>query len=107
MSDDILLQAKAREAIQQGVLPRSSPDSVRGGPATGASCDICGTATIAGEFELEFEFTHSSKSGRTRYHAHPRCFSIFSREALGRAIYPSTQQFAESRNSTAPGDDAS
>ena len=80
MSDDSLLQARVREAMQAGNLPKRSPDELWGGPATGARCAVCGTSITPGEVELEFEFTRERKSGLARYHAHPRWFSIFSRE---------------------------
>jgi hypothetical protein len=80
MSDESHLQAKVREAMETGTLPKRSPDELWGGPATGARCAVCDAPTRPGEIELEFAFTREPKSGRARYHAHPRCFSIFSRE---------------------------
>jgi hypothetical protein len=99
LSDDILLQAKAREAIQAGHLPKCSPHEVWGGPATGVDCAVCGAPTIVGGVELEFKFPVGSKLGRTTYYAHPRCFSIFSREVaalLGETVSPGARRFAES-----------
>jgi hypothetical protein len=110
MSDDnSLLQAKAREAMQTGDLPRRYPDELWGGPATGARCAVCGASTIPGDVELEFEFIHDSQ--RSKYFAHPRCFSIFSRELedlLGQAANPGTQQTAEpTERAAVRGDSAS
>jgi hypothetical protein len=73
-----LLHSKAREAIRAGNLPLRSPDKLWGGPATGDRCAVCGVSTTPGELELEIEFTR--EGGRTRYHVHPLCFSIFNRE---------------------------
>jgi|RhiMethySRZTD1v2_1073278.scaffolds.fasta_scaffold00140_39 hypothetical protein len=78
LNNDSVLLAKAREAMQTGDLPRRYPDELWGGPATGARCAVCGATTTPGDIEVEFEFTRDSQ--RTKYHAHPRCFSIFSYE---------------------------
>ena len=75
-----LLHSKAREAIRAGNLPSRSPDRLWGGPATGDRCAVCGVSTTPGELELEIEFTRDSEGGRTTYHVHPLCFSIFNRE---------------------------
>ena len=91
--NDSLLQAKAREAMQAGALPKRAPDRMWGGPATGARCAVCGASTEPGEVELELEFTRES-SGRTRHFVHPSCFSIFRLEVervLRVAARPGTQ----------------
>ena len=78
MSDDGLLQARVREAMQAGSLPRRPPDKLWGGAATGARCAVCGSPTTRGEVELELEFAADPDAGRSAmYYVHPRCFLIF------------------------------
>ena len=102
------LQARVREAMQAGTLPKRSPDEVWGGPATGARCAVCEALTILGEVELEFTFTRDSE--RSTYYAHPGCFSIFSRELEappGQTADHGTQQTAKSTEAGARGDSVS
>jgi hypothetical protein len=98
MSDDSLLEAKVREAVLAGSLPKRLPDKLWGGSAIGDPCALCGESTTLGEVELELEFTRDSDRARTTYHVHPCCFSVFSLELRRRFkqnVYPDTQPAAE------------
>src|SRR5689334_13522104 len=94
MSDDGRMQGSSDHPIQLGKLPRRNPDKLWGGPATGASCTICGEPTVSGSVELELEFTNDSDGRTTTYRVHPHCFSIFNLELerLGRRAHVGVQQ---------------
>jgi len=78
MPDDLILQAKAREAIQNGKLPMRSPDSTMGGPGCGEACAICGETLRRTQMELEAEFRQDGEIPELhKYHLHPRCFAAW------------------------------
>ena len=78
--DDHSLREKARELIQAGKLPSRAPDSLFGGPGTGAKCAICGASTNQSEMELEIEFDDPRSSNSDTYVVHQRCFSVLELE---------------------------
>jgi hypothetical protein len=80
-SDEDVLRAKAREAIQAGRLPNRCPDQTWGGPGSGACCTVCGVPVRSDEFELELEFAPAGESPGPRKHpTHPRCFGALMQE---------------------------
>lgn len=74
-SDDSVLRAKARAAIEAGNLPNRRPDRMWGGPGAGARCTICGAPVKHDELELEMEFAVDAGAGPSKHHVHIRCFS--------------------------------
>ena len=78
--DDHSLREKARELIRAGKLPSRAPDSLFGGPGTGAKCAICGAATAQSDMELEIEFDDPRSSNSDSYLVHQRCFSMLELE---------------------------
>lgn len=78
--DDHSLREKARELIKTGKLPSRAPDSLFGGPGTGAKCAICGASTNLSEMELEIEFDDPRTSNSDSYFVHQRCFSLLELE---------------------------
>jgi len=72
------LRQKAREALLTGRLPKTKPDSVWGGPGSGATCAVCG-ARVGGDqlgFELEFARGVNGNEPVTR-HVHIPCFGAW------------------------------
>ena len=82
--DDSILRAKARQAIEAGILPNRRPDRMWGGPGVGAQCTICGAPVKHDELELEMEFTLDDAPGPSKHHVHIRCFSALEFEMRGR-----------------------
>jgi hypothetical protein len=75
------LREKAREVLRAGKLPDRAPDSLWGGPGTGAKCVVCGASTTQSEVEIEIEFTHDDNPlGSDNYHVHQRCYSMLELE---------------------------
>jgi len=77
--DETSLQERIREAIEAGELPNRLPDQLLGGQSSGRQCALCGESTRGG-VEMELVFEEGTRS--TRYHAHPRCLTVYEREVL-------------------------
>jgi hypothetical protein len=80
MLDEIVLRAKAMAAVQQGKLPRKSPDRVWGGPGVGAPCAVCELPIEKAEMEFEIQFAVDGKGGGgdlDKFHLHRRCFAAW------------------------------
>jgi hypothetical protein len=68
-----------RESDQSIRCPRRPPDRVWAGPATEATCAMCGDSTEKGEDEVEIEYDDDHGSGTQTFRLHARCFSIMER----------------------------
>ncbi len=78
MADDAILAAKARDAIQSGVLSARAANRTFGGPGSGATCAVCGEPVTRNQMELEVEFNrHGATPGLDRYHLHTKCFAAW------------------------------
>jgi hypothetical protein len=75
MHDENTLRRHARQAIEEGKLPRRFPDRTWGGPGFGDCCSICSSPVTGDELELEIEFARGF--GRDRHHVHIRCFAAW------------------------------
>ena len=84
MPDEIVLRAKAREAIRTGKLPSKRPDRTWGGPGVNAPCTVCGEPVTKDQLEFEVQFAHDG--GLDKFHVHVRCFAAweFERDRDGR-----------------------
>ncbi len=88
MPNEIILRAKAREAIRTGKLPSRRADRTWGGPGVGAPCTVCGEAVTKDQLEFEVQFARDGDNpGPDKFHVHVRCFAAweFERERDGRA----------------------
>lgn len=78
MADEALLRGKAREAVQNGKLPRRQPDRTWGGPGVGTFCTVCERPVTKDQMEFEIQFAHDGDSpGLDKYHVHVRCFAAW------------------------------
>lgn len=78
MPDEIILRAKAREAVRAGKLPSRRPDRTWGGPGVGARCTICGEPVTKDQLEFQVEWAHDgAEPGLDRFHIHVRCFAAW------------------------------
>jgi hypothetical protein len=88
MRDELILRAKAREAVRTGKLPAQSPDRTWGDPGVGAPCTICGEPVRRDQMEFEVQFERDGTApGLDKYHIHVRCFAAweFERRKVGEA----------------------
>lgn len=90
MSDDIVLRAKAHEAIATGRIPNRRPDRVWGGLASRGCCAVCGVPLKSGARILEVEFARDDGVGPIKHDVHIRCYvelenEFGNREAIGAA----------------------
>ncbi len=68
------LRAKAREAIQNGTLPKRLPDRIVGGPGRGEACSVCGESIGHYQILLELEFARLDGAADVdKRPLHPRC----------------------------------
>jgi hypothetical protein len=75
------LREKARAAVQNGKLPRRSPDRTWGGPGVGAECPVCGLPVQDDELEFEIQFRRDGTNpGLDKFHIHARCFAVWELE---------------------------
>jgi hypothetical protein len=89
MSDDALLQEKARELIRAGKLPGRRPERIWGGAGFGGRpCTLCGARIKRDEMALEIEVNGADGAGTTYAHLHVRCFSVLESELQGRPASP-------------------
>jgi hypothetical protein len=71
-----LLRRKARAAIRAGLLPKQQQVSVWGGPGSGATCAVCGTAVLEDGLGFELEFRDAAGRLELRY-VHIPCFAAW------------------------------
>jgi hypothetical protein len=69
------LQKRARERIEQGLLPREKPTRLWGGHGSGASCSLCDLPIANSEPEMELEYEPPTRIPTVRFHL--RCQSIW------------------------------
>lgn len=67
------LQTRARERIEQGVLPREKPTRMWGGRGSGLPCSLCDEPIAETEPEMELEY--EARAPTVRFHL--RCQSIW------------------------------
>jgi hypothetical protein len=77
--DEVALRERARDALQNGRLPRRRPDRALGGPGSGEPCFLCGVVLRRDGVELEAVFTQPTADA-IRYHLHPRCLAAWELE---------------------------
>jgi hypothetical protein len=77
------VREKARAVIQNGKLPRRSPDRTWGGPGVGGPCAICDLPVRPTELEFEIQFARDgSNPGLDKFHVHIRCFAAWEFERM-------------------------
>lgn len=69
------LQVRARERIDQELLPREKPSRMWGGRGTGLACALCDAPILASEPEMELEYEPPAALSTVRFHL--RCQSIW------------------------------
>jgi hypothetical protein len=69
------LQARARQRIEQHLLPRERPARMWGGRGTGVSCSLCDEPILESEPEMELEFEGVTGAPIVRFHL--RCQSVW------------------------------
>jgi len=108
MPDEAIVRERAREAIQSGRLPSTTPSRTFGGPSAGTTCAVCGDPISRGEMEFELEFRAGpAPEGRSLrdtlerlnvnpevrcYHLHHRCFVAWQLECT--KVGPSERRFS-------------
>ena len=87
MTDETILRAQARAAVQSGKLPARRPDRTWGGPGVGAACAICASPVTKAELAFEIEFARDGDNpGLDKFDVHIRCFAAWQverKEAIG------------------------
>jgi hypothetical protein len=79
--DELILRAKAREAIRAEQLPSRRPDRMWGGPGLGDRCVICGETIKRDQLELEIQFARDGAgSDLDGFHVHVQCFAAWELE---------------------------
>jgi hypothetical protein len=79
--DETRLRRRIRNLITTGKLPDRAPERMWGGPGSGAVCILCGEPVIAGQTELELEFSVKEGDGQpAHHHSHARCFTLWELE---------------------------
>jgi hypothetical protein len=69
------LQKRARERIEQGLLPREKPTRLWGGHGSGQSCSLCDQPISDTEPEMELEYETTARVPTVRFHL--RCQSLW------------------------------
>jgi hypothetical protein len=67
------LQKRARERIEQGLLPREKPTRLWGGHGSGLPCSLCDRPISDSEPEMELEYETAGRMPTVRFHL--RCQS--------------------------------
>ena len=80
MSEDLILRAKARQAIATGQIPNRRPDRMVGGRAYRGACRVCGLPTKLGEVVLEAEFITNDGESTINHDLHIACFLALEEE---------------------------
>jgi hypothetical protein len=70
-----VLRARARERIEQKLLPRTKPARMWGGRGTGLVCSLCDAPILDSEPEMELEYEASAPIPVVRFHL--QCQSIW------------------------------
>jgi hypothetical protein len=69
------LQKRARERIEQGLLPREKPTRLWGGHGSGLPCSLCDGPISESEPEMELEYETAARVPTVRFHL--RCQSLW------------------------------
>lgn len=81
MSDDNMLRARAREAINAGRLPDRGSRTLVGGVGSGEPCAVCGKDVEKEDVELAVKFaSDENPTAITTYHLHAKCFTSWELE---------------------------
>src|SRR6185312_8901600 len=64
------LHERAREEIQRGRLPDTSPESIWAGPGSGLPCSVCGDPIQSNQVEYEMSLTSGADSVRFHLPCH-------------------------------------
>lgn len=75
------LRARARERIEQQVLPRTKPARTWGGRGTGQHCSLCDEPILDSEPEMELEYETAPAAPVVRFHL--QCQSAWEAERQG------------------------
>ncbi len=75
------LRARARERLEQLVLPRTKPARTWGGRGTGQHCSLCDEPILASEPEMELEYETVAPVQIVRFHL--QCQSAWEAERHG------------------------
>jgi hypothetical protein len=76
--DQDTLRARARERIEQGVLPHIKAARTWGGRGSGLPCNLCDAPISESEPEMELEFDNAPAAQSFRFHL--QCHSIWDSE---------------------------
>ncbi len=79
------LRARARERIEQQLLPRTKPARTWGGRGTGLPCSLCDAPIRDSEPEMELEYDSASAISVVRFHL--QCQAVWETER--QAVTPS------------------
>lgn len=74
------LRTEVRRLIAAGELPDRLPDTLWGGPGSGAPCFICRKVISRGEIELEFEYTRPGGKSKAKAIFHRPCYETVRKE---------------------------
>jgi hypothetical protein len=69
------LQARARQRIEQNLLPREKPTRMWGGRGSGVACSLCDAPILESEPEMELEYEATARMPTVRFHL--RCQTIW------------------------------
>ena len=72
------LRARARERIEQQLLPRAKPARMWGGRGTGLACNLCDAPILQSEPEMELEYETPAAIPVVRFHLH--CQTVWEAE---------------------------
>ena len=87
------LRVRARERMEQRLLPRTKPSRTWGGSGTGLHCSLCDEPILESEPEMELEYEAAAPMQVVRFHL--QCQSVWEAERLGPKGSPWTAIEAE------------
>jgi hypothetical protein len=75
------LRVRARERLEQQLLPRTKPSRTWGGRGTGLHCSLCDEPILESEPEMELEYEAVAPTQVVRFHL--QCQSVWEAERAG------------------------
>lgn len=90
------LRVRARQRIEQGLLPHEKPTRMWGGRGTGLPCSLCDAPILESQPEMELEYEPAARTPTVRFHL--RCQSVWDRARQ----QPSASQWVSVDNEMPP-----